>query len=62
MQHTCQLYQYSEHQYLLTKNSAQYYATNFVDIEIKKDNENRVNWLNYHSINYREEIELLAEI
>jgi magnesium transporter len=61
MQLTCQLYQYSEHQYLLTKNSAQYYATNFVDIEIKKDNENRVNWLNYHSINDREQIELLAE-
>lgn len=57
----CQLYHYDEQSFLLTKNSPKYYAENFVSLELNQNTENKIHWLNYHSINDRQSIERLAE-
>lgn len=43
----CQLFKYDPEFFLVTKNSPEFFAKNFVNAEI---DENQVAWLNYHSI------------
>ncbi|MES2587522.1 MAG: magnesium/cobalt transporter CorA [Bacteroidota bacterium] len=57
----CQLYHYNADSYLITHNSPKYYAENFLAKEIKENPENKIHWLNYHSIEDRASIEKLAE-
>jgi magnesium transporter len=53
----CQLYTYNDDSYLMTKNSVSYYASNFIEKELK---EGKVNWLNIHGLHDRENIEILC--
>ena len=57
----CQLYHYNNDSFLLTENSPKYYAENFVSKEINKNSDQKIHWLNYHSIEDRDSIEKLAE-
>lgn len=57
-QQVCQLYTYDSEAYLLTKNSPAYYAENFASKELQN---NKVHWLNFHSIEDRTSIEKLCE-
>lgn len=58
---TCQLYDYNEESFILSKNSPSYFAEHFVAKELQGVNHQRVHWLNFHSIEDRESIELLGE-
>mgnify|MGYP000409462903 CR=1 FL=1 len=51
---TCQLYKYNPSFYLVKKESAAYFATEFLDGELDGD---YVSWLNYHDIHDKESIE-----
>lgn len=53
----CQLYEYNIDSFLLTKNSAEYYANNFATKELDDD---KNHWLNFHSLEYQNEIEKLC--
>jgi magnesium transporter len=55
---TCQLFKYDREFFLVTKNTPEFFAKNFVASEV---NENKVAWLNYHSILQTEEITKLCE-
>ncbi len=54
----CQIYKYSPDNYLLEKNTPSYFAKDFVSKELDPD---KIVWLNYHSINEKEEIQLLCD-
>jgi len=54
----CQLYTYNADAYLLTRNSPKYYAEHFASRELQED---KVHWLNFHSIEDRPHIEQLCE-
>ena len=54
----CQIYKYDNDFFLITKNTPAYFTTEFVSTEIQKD---RVVWLNFHSIEDKNEIEKLCE-
>lgn len=55
---TCQIYKYHEESYLLTKNTPSYFAKEFANSEIEND---KVVWLNFHSIEDRNNIEKLCK-
>jgi magnesium transporter len=55
---SCQLYRYDQEFFLVTRNTPEFFATEF--IEIARD-EDQVTWLNYHTISNREPIEKLCE-
>jgi Mg2+ and Co2+ transporter CorA len=55
---SCQLYRYDQEFFLVTRNTPEFFATEF--IEIARD-ESQVTWLNYHSLANREPIEKLCE-
>lgn len=55
---TCQIYKYDNDFFLLSKNSPEYFAKEFVSTEIHKD---KVVWLNFHDITDRASIEQLGE-
>ena len=55
---SCQLYRYDQEFFLVTRNTPEFFATEF--IEIARD-ENQVTWLNFHTISNRESIEKLCE-
>jgi magnesium transporter len=55
---SCQLYRYDQEFFLVTRNTPEFFATEF--IEIARD-ENQVTWLNYHCLANREPIEKLCE-
>lgn len=54
----CQLYKYDNEFFLLSKNSPEYFAKEFVSSEIQHD---RVVWLNYHSLENKVAIEQLCD-
>ena len=54
----CQLYEYDVDSFLYTKNSPEYFAKNFASFELM-DNNNH--WLNYHSLDYKDDIEILCD-
>lgn len=54
----CQIYKYDKEFFLLSKNSPEYFAKEFVSTEISDD---KVVWLNYHGLSERESIEKLCE-
>ena len=54
----CQIYKYDNDFFLLSKNSPDYFAKEFVSTEIQKD---KVVWLNFHSISDKNSIENLCE-
>ena len=54
----CQIYKYDNDFFLITKNTPAYFATEFVSTEIQED---KVVWLNFHSIEDKSEIEKLCE-
>jgi magnesium transporter len=56
----CQLYVYNEDYFLLTKNSEDYFAENFHIKEKFNENKEKINWLNFHSIDNKTAIEKLA--
>jgi len=49
----CQLYSYDSENHSLEKDNPKYFADNF---SIKETDKNRVYWLNYHSVDYKDEI------
>jgi magnesium transporter len=53
----CQLYHYNDDSFLLTKNTTHYFAENFAKKELKND---KIHWLNFHTIDDRENLELLC--
>lgn len=55
---TCQLYKYDNEFFLVTKNSAEYFAKEFYENSIDED---YVSWLNFHGIKDRPSIERLSE-
>jgi magnesium transporter len=55
---TCQLYKYDKEFYLITKESPEYFAHEFVENTIDPD---YVSWLNYHDLNERNHIEHLCD-
>jgi len=55
---TCQIYKYDTDFFLISKNSPAYFAKEFYSTEIQND---KVVWLNYHSITDRIEIEKLCD-
>jgi magnesium transporter len=55
---TCQLFKYDREFFLVTKNSPEYFATNFNQSEMDG---NHVEWLNFHSIQDTEHITSLCE-
>lgn len=55
---SCQLYRYDQEFFLVTRNTPEFFATEF--IEIARD-ESQVTWLNYHYLANREPIEKLCE-
>ena len=55
---SCQVYKYDNDFFLVTKNSPEYFAKEFVSTEIQKD---QVVWLNFHDISDRLSIEKLGE-
>lgn len=55
---TCQLYEYDAQSFLLTKNTPAYYAENFDAAELT---DGKIHWLNFHSIEDRNNIELLCD-
>jgi magnesium transporter len=57
----CQLYRYNNDSFIVTKNTPNYYAENFLNEELKNNSENYKYWLNFHSIQDRMSIEKLAE-
>lgn len=58
---TCQLYHYSSDSFLLTKNTPRYYAEHFASKELTENPDNKIHWLNFHSLEDRESIEKLCE-
>jgi magnesium transporter len=54
----CQLYKYDDDFFLVTRNTEEFFASNFHETEIDAD---YVSWLNYHSIKERVQIEKLCE-
>jgi magnesium transporter len=55
---SCQLYRYDQEFYLVTRNTPEFFATEF--LEIARD-ESQVTWLNFHYLANREPIEKLCE-
>ena len=55
---SCQLYRYDQEFFLVTRNTPEFFAKEF--IEIARD-ESQVTWLNFHSLGNREPIEKLCE-
>ncbi len=55
---TCQLYKYDKEFYFITKNSPEYFASEFVENSIDPD---YVSWLNFHVLEPRASIEQLCE-
>jgi len=55
---SCQLYRYDQEFFLVTRNTPDFFATEF--IEIARD-EDQVTWLNFHTLSNRESIEKLCE-
>ena len=55
---SCQVYKYDNDFFLVTKNSPEYFAKEFVSTEIQKD---QVVWLNFHDISDRLSVEKLGE-
>jgi magnesium transporter len=55
---SCQLYKYDKEFYFISKNSAEYFASEFVQNSIDPD---YVSWLNFHVLEPRECIERLCE-
>lgn len=55
---SCQLYKYDQDFFLVTRNSPEYFANEF--IETAKDDDH-VSWLNFHNLNDRKPIEKLCE-
>jgi len=54
----CQIYKYDKEFFLLSNNSPEYFAKEFVSTEISED---KVVWLNYHGLTERDNIEKLCE-
>lgn len=54
----CQLYIYDENGHSLEQNTAEYFARNF-SIDALKNN--KVNWLNYHSVEFKDELSKVFE-
>lgn len=55
---SCQLYRYDQDFFLVTRNTPDFFATEF--LEIARD-EDQVTWLNFHTLSNRESIEKLCE-
>ena len=53
----CQLYKYDHDFFMVTKNTAQFFAENFHKNEIDGD---YVSWLNFHSVSHREQVDHLC--
>lgn len=58
---SCQLYDYNNESYTLTRNSPRYYADNFVSKKLMDDKDDKNHWLNYHNLSDRESVERLCE-
>ncbi len=56
--HICQLYKYDHDFFLITKNSPEFFAKEFVENTIGSDN---VSWLNFHGLKDKPSIDLLCE-
>lgn len=54
----CQLYTYDENGHSLDQNTAQHFAKNFSLDSLK---ENKVHWLNYHSVEFKDELSNVFE-
>ncbi len=54
----CQLFKYDKEYFLVTRNSADYFAQNFASNELEEDD---VSWLNFHSIKPVEKITKLCD-
>jgi magnesium transporter len=54
----CQLYDYDSESYVLTKNTVDFYAEYFAD---QQKQNNKTHWLNFHSIDEKEQIEKLCK-
>jgi magnesium transporter len=54
----CQLFKYDHEFFLVTKNSPEYFASEFVENAIDTD---YVSWLNFHGINEKQHIDRLCE-
>lgn len=54
----CQIYKYDKEFFLLSNNSPEYFAKEFVSTQISED---KVVWLNYHGLTERDNIEKLCE-
>jgi magnesium transporter len=54
---TCQLYKYDRDFFLVVKNTADYFAKEFIEEELDKD---YVSWLNFHGLEHRSAIEHLC--
>lgn len=55
---SCQLYKYDHEFFLVTKNTPEYFASEFVENAIDED---YVSWLNFHGLKDRDNIEKLCE-
>lgn len=58
---TCQLYDYNEQMYLLTRNTPKYYADNFASKGLLNNKDDKNHWLNYHDLSDRESVERFCE-
>ena len=56
--HICQLYKYDHDFFLITKNSPDFFAKEFVENTLGQDN---VSWLNFHGLNDKKSIDILCE-
>ena len=58
---SCQLYDYNNEEYKLTRNSPRFYADNFVKKKLLSDQDDKNHWLNYHDLSDRKSVERLCE-
>ncbi|MCE3296969.1 MAG: magnesium and cobalt transport protein CorA [Crocinitomicaceae bacterium] len=58
---SCQLYDYNNDEYKLTRNSPKHYADNFVKEKLLDSHDDKNHWLNYHDLSDRESVEKLCE-
>lgn len=58
MRASCQLYHYDADSYLMTQNTVRYYSDHFAKDEL---NDNKIHWLNFHSIAERDLIETFCQ-
>ena len=54
----CQLFKYDHEFFLVTKNSPEYFANEFVENAIDTD---YVSWLNFHGTNEKQHIDRLSD-